>query len=201
MHLKFLAAGLLLGMVTGAVLADTAPPIRIRATIDAVEPQALALTTRDGSRIEVKLNDALTILTVKNVPLESIASNAYVGIATRSGAEGKPEAIEVLVFPESMRGAGEGNYSWDLESGSMMTNGSVTAVAQGVRGRELSVAYKGQSVDILVPPEAAVVTFVAAERADLKPGERVFLSATKGADGALTTGRVVVSKNGVAPPM
>jgi len=100
-----------------------------------------------------------------------------------------------------MRGAGEGHYAWDLEPGSMMTNGTVTAAVQANTGRELTVIYKGQSIAIRVPPEAPVVTFAPAERADLKPGERVLLSAAKNAEGRLTAGRVTVSKDGVAPPM
>jgi len=110
-------------------------------------------------------------------------------------------AIEVLVFPEAMRGAGEGHYAWDLEPGSMMTNGTVKGAVTAASGRELTVAYKESSKTITVPEGAPVVTFAPAERADLKPGAPVFFSATKNAEGALTAGRITVGKDGVAPPM
>jgi hypothetical protein len=147
------------------------------------------------------LSDPLTVLTVKKVDLTTIAPNAYVGIATRTGADGKLTALEVLVFPEAARGTGEGHNPWDLEPGSMMTNGTVTGAVSATSGRELSVAYKEGSKSIFVPPTAPVVTFAPAERVDLKAGAPVFFSATKSADGKLAAGRVIVGKDGVAPPM
>ena len=111
------------------------------------------------------------------------------------------QAIEVLVFPNSMRGAGEGHYAWDLEPGSMMTNGTVSGAVQATSGRELSLSFKGGSNKIVVPPDAPIVTFAPAERADLKPGAPVMFGATKNVDGKLAASRVTVGKDGVAPPM
>ena len=111
------------------------------------------------------------------------------------------EAIEVLVFPEAMRGAGEGHYAWDLEPGSMMTNGTVTGVVEAKSGRELSLSFKGSSNKIIVPPGVPIVTFAPAERADLKPGAPVMFGATKNAAGELAASRITVGKDGVAPPM
>ncbi len=201
MRARGLLAVLLGCLIATAVAAQPASPTRIRGTIAAVDDHSLTVATREGPKVQVALSDKLTVATVRKIELGAIDTNSYVGIATRTGADGKPEAIEVLVFPDAMRGAGEGHYAWDLEPGSMMTNGTVTATAQAVAGREFTVLYKGQSIAIHVPPDAPVVTFAPAERADLKPGERVLLSATKNAAGQLSTGRVTVSKNGVAPPM
>jgi hypothetical protein len=138
---------------------------------------------------------------VKRVELASIAPGSFVGIATRTGSNGELRAIEVLVFPEAMRGTGEGHFPWDLEPNSMMTNGTVTATVEAASGRELSLSFKGASNKIVVAPDAPVVIFAPAERADLKAGEKVFFSATKNAEGKLAASRVTVSKDGVAPPM
>lgn len=197
----FLATALLAGTRAATAIAQTAPPTRVRGTIAAVEGNALTVTSRDGSKLEVTLNDPLTVVTVKKVELSSIEPNSYVGIATRTGADGKLTALEVLVFPEAMRGAGEGHYGWDLEPGSMMTNGTVKGAVTATAGRELSVAYKDGTQTIVVPPTAPVVTFAPAERADLKAGAPVFFAATKNAEGKLSAGRVTVGKDGVAPPM
>ena len=183
-----------------SALAQT-PPTRIRGTITAVDGNALTVASRDGQALAVTLADPLTVMTVKKVDLGSIADNAYVGIATRTGPDGKITAIEVLVFPEASRGAGEGHYAWDLEPGSMMTNGTVAGAVTATAGRELTVRYKDDSKTIVVPAATPVVTFAPADRADLKPGAPVFFGATKGADGRLSAGRIVVGKDGVAPPM
>ena len=140
-------------------------------------------------------------MTLKRVPLASISDNTFVGIASKSEPNGSRTALEVLVFPEAMRGVGEGDYPWDLQPGSMMTNATVTGVVKKKSGRDLALTYKTGSVTIHVPLKAPVVTFVPAERSDLKPGRKIFTIARKDAEGHLTTGRVTVATHGVNPPM
>ena len=189
------------GMLAAQALAQAAPPTRIRGTIVSLVGQILTVDSRDGQKLDVALADNVAVSAVEKVALAAIAAGSYIGTATRTGAGGKLQAIEVLVFPEAMRGAGEGHYAWDLEPGSTMTNGTVDGTAASAVGRELTVRYKGGTVSVHVPPDAPVVTFVPAEKADLKPGAAVFLSAAKNAEGRLTAARVTVGKDGVAPPM
>jgi hypothetical protein len=198
---RLLPAALAACLLTTAAVAQTAPPTRIRGTIAALDGQTLAVTTREGPKVDVTLNDNLTVATVKRFDLADIKAGSYVGIATRT-AGGAAQAIEVLVLPEAMRGASEGHFPWDLELGSMMTNGTVTGVVAAHSGYELSVSFKGDSNKIVVPPGVPIVTFAPAEKADLKPGAKVaILGATKNAEGKLATSRVTVEKDGVAPPM
>jgi hypothetical protein len=192
---------LLIGTTALTAIAQTAPPTRIRGTIAGLEGNTLTVNSRDGQKVEVTLNDPLTVATVKKLDLSAIEPNSYVGIATRTGVDGTLTALEVLVFPEAMRGASDGHYGWDLEPGSTMTNGTVKGAVTATSGRELSVAYKDGSQTITVPPTAPVVTFAPAERADLKAGAPVFFAATKTADGKLGAARITVGKDGVAPPM
>lgn len=182
-------------------VAQTAPPTRIRGTIDALSGQTLTVTTRDGSKVDIMLNDPLSVATVKPLTLDDIKQGTYVGIASKTGADGKAEALEVVVFPEAMRGTGEGHYGWDLQPGSMMTNANVSAAVTGKAGRDLTLTYKDGTQQIAVPPSAPIVTFAPATRTDLKPGAHVMFGATKNADGKLTASRVTVGTNGVNPPM
>jgi hypothetical protein len=197
----FLIAAAALGLAGSTAIAQTTPLTRIRGTIASVEGNKMTVNARDGQTLAITLNDPLTVMTVKNVELGSITENTYVGIATRTGPDGRLTALEVLVFPESARGSGEGHYAWDLEPGSMMTNGTVKGAVTAASGRELSVAYKESGQNIIVPPSTPVVTFAPAERADLKAGAPVFLGAAKDAEGKLSAGRVIVGKDGVVPPM
>jgi hypothetical protein len=188
-------------LCAATAFAQNAPPTRIRGTIAALDGQTLSINTREGSKVDVLLNDPLTVSTVKKVDLADIKPGTYVGIATRTAANRELQALEVLVFPEAMRGAGEGHYPWDLEPGSMMTNGTVTGAVQATSGRELSLSFKGDTNKIIVPPSVSIVTFAPAERSDLKPGAPVMFGATKNAEGKLAASRVTVGKDGVAPPM
>jgi hypothetical protein len=189
------------GVTAIAQTAPSAPPTRVRGTIASLQGNTLTVTSRTGDKLEIALKDPLTVVTVTKVELSSIAPGSFIGTATRSGADGKQTAIEVLVFPEAMRGAGEGNYPWDLEPGSMMTNGTVKGAVTAASGRELTIGYKDSSNTVYVPPNAPVVTFAPATRDDLKAGAPVFIGAAKDADGKLSAARVTVGKNGVAPPM
>jgi hypothetical protein len=188
-------------LCAATAFAQNAPPTRIRGTIAALDGQTLSINTREGSKVDVLLNDPLTVSAVKKVDLADIKPGTYVGIATRTAANRELQALEVLVFPEAMRGAGEGHYPWDLEPGSMMTNGTVTGAVQATSGRELSLSFKGDTNKIIVPPSVSIVTFAPAERSDLKPGAPVMFGATKNAEGKLAASRVTVGKDGVAPPM
>ena len=182
-------------------VAQTSPPTRIRGTIDALTGQTLTVTTRDGSKVDIMLNDPLTVSTVKALTLDDIKEGTYVGIASKTGADGKAEALEVLVFPDAMRGASEGHYAWDLQPGSMMTNANVSAAVAGKSGRDLTLTYKDGTQQITVPPNTPIVTLAPAARSDLKPGAGVMFGATKNAEGKLTASRVTVGTNGVNPPM
>ena len=201
MHGRSIGLVLVAGVFASAALAQNAPPTRIRGSIAALNGQTLSVNTREGPKVDVLLNDALTVSTVKRTDLADIKQDTYVGIATRTAANGEQDAIEVLVFPEAMRGAGEGHYPWDLEPGSMMTNGTVTGTVGAKSGRELSVSYKNGSEKIVVPPNVPIVTFAPASRSDLKPGAKVMFGATRNAEGKLAASRITVETNGVAPPM
>ena len=143
------------------------PPTRVRGAIAALHGNVLTVETRDGQKMDIVLAEPVTVMTVKKVDLSAIGPGAYIGTATRTGADGKMTALEVLVFPEAMRGAGEGHYDWDLEPGSKMTNGTVKGAVTAAAGRELSVGYKDAAQTVYVPPGVPVVTFAPATRDDL----------------------------------
>ena len=199
-YAKSLAAVAVFCAIATAAVAQS-PPIRVRGTVDTVDAHTMTVTTREGEKLPVKLAEPLSVLAVKNVELSSIQPGSYVGVASERAPDGQLQAIEVLVFPEAARGSGEGHYDWDLKPGSSMTNATVSAAVQGTSGRDVDLAYKGGSVKVHVPAGVPVVTFVPAERADLKAGVPIFFGATRAEDGSMTAARVIVGKDGVAPPM
>ncbi len=201
MFARLLTLALAASLLTVGALAQTAAPVRIRGTIAALRGQDMTIKTREGPTVDVLLNDPLTVRTVTRLKLADIKEGSYVGIASKTGADGKAEALEVLVFPEAMRGAGEGHYAWDLQGGSMMTNANVSAIVTAKSGNELTLTYKGGAQQIIVSPKVPIVTFAPATKADLKPGARLITSAAKNADGKLATGSVTVATHGVSPPM
>ncbi|QCI69022.1 hypothetical protein E8M01_03550 [Phreatobacter stygius] len=184
-----------------AALAQAAPPMRIRGKIVGFDGQMLTVAARDGARLEIRFADSATVGALRRMDLSAITPGSFIGTAAEPGPDGQLRALEVLVFPEAMRGTGEGHYPWDLAPNSTMTNATVEAVVTKTAGRELNLVFQGRSVAVHVPPATPIVTPIPATRADLVAGAQVFLSATRDSEGKLTAARVTVEKDGVAPPM
>jgi hypothetical protein len=189
-----------LGLTVAAATAQ-APRSHIRGTIQTVGDNALTIKTREGQTVTVTLKQPLMVSAVKRLDISAIRPGTFIGTAARPRPNGELVAMEVFVFPESLRGTGEGNYGWDLAPGSSMVNANISAEVQGSDGRDLTLSYKGGSAKVLVPPDVPIVAPVPAQPADLKPGAQVFFTPTRAADGSLSTARVIVGKDGVAPPM
>jgi hypothetical protein len=199
-HLWLLAAGAACLAATGAALAQTPQAVRIRATIDAVHTGSLDLTTRTGDKVTVAFASDTPINAVAPTTLEDIKPGSFIGTAAMPEADGTQRALEVHVFPESMRGTGEGHRPFDLQPQSTMTNGTVGAVTGSV-GRTLTVSYKGGEKTVVVPPGTPIVTFEPGSTAMLVPGAHVIVFATQTGDGKVTATRIAVGKNGLVPPM
>ena len=188
-------------LVAFAASSGAQSPTRLRGSIAAVDGNTVTVATREGTSIPVKLADNWTVMLVTPLTLADIKENSFVGIASVKSADGTLNALEVLVFPEAARGSNEGHYPWDLQPESMMTNATVATVAAAPDGQTLTLKYKDGTQTIKVKPGTPIVTFSPGDRADAKVGAKVFFGATKGADGGLTTARMLVGKDGLTPPM
>ena len=177
------------------------PPTRIRGTIAAIDGLMLTIATREGPLVKVALDEKYVVAAPRKLTLADIKPNSYIGTAAVPTADGGLTALEVVVIPEAGRGSGEGHYPWDLAPQAMMTNANVDAVVEANAGRTLTLSYKGGSVKVTVPENVPIVAFGPAERSDLKAGAKVFVAAGKNAEGGFVSNRVLVEKDGVAPPI
>lgn len=192
------------------------PPMNVRGTIAQVDGNTIDIKERDGGVAKIHLADNAKIVSVAKASLSDIKPGSFIGTAATPGTDGKLQAIEVHIFPESMRGTGEGNRAWDLTPKSSMTNGmaapksSMTngTVAQennkvnGVEGNDVTVNFNGGTKIVTVTSDTKVVTLVPGDRSELKPNAKIFIpAATRTPDGALEANRVTVGKNGIPPPM
>ncbi|MGH8766070.1 MAG: hypothetical protein ACRET8_10170 [Burkholderiales bacterium] len=198
---RSLATGLLLALFCASASAQ-APVPRIRGTVEKFQDGALTVKTREGPSMVVKFGEKFGVLGVVPAALADIGTGKFVGIATLGTKDGAPVALEVLIFPDNMKGAGEGHYGWDLKPGSMMTNATVEGVVLEAKDRLLTLKYKDGEQKILVPEACPVVTFVPSDAGALKPGAHVFISRpARAADGSITAAGVAVGLNGLVPPM
>jgi hypothetical protein len=204
MMTRFLLAGALIVLVALPAAAQTAPegtPTRIRGTVEKLDGQTLKVKSREGQELTIALAPNFTVSAVVKKSLGDIKAGDFVGAASTKGTDGKLHALEVLIFPEAMRGTGEGERAWDLTPDSLMTNATVAGIAGAAQGQALKVTYKGGESEIIVAPSTPVVTFGPGDASLLKPGAAVFIGAIKKPDGSLTAARVNAEKDGVKPPM
>ena len=182
--------------------AQEAPPVRVRGTIEGViDSAAYMVKTRDGAELKVTLAEKPQIAGITKASLSDIKEGPFVGVTAMPKADGSLSALEVHIFPEAMRGTGEGHYPWDLRPQSTMTNANVENVVTAVDGPTLTLKYKDGEKKIFVPADAPIVSYVPGDKADLKPGAKVFILAAKQADGTLQGRAWRVGRDGITPPM
>ncbi len=184
-----------------SVAAEKGATARIRGDILAYNVNTLTVHRRSGDTVTILMRPDVPVSAVRRISLEDIKPGSFIGTAATMDTSGPLTAQEVVLFPESERGTGEGHYAWDLGPNSSMTNGNVDAVVRGTSGRNLHVSYKGGDQSITVPPNVPIVTFVPAGTRDLAAGRKVFVIAAQDARNRFVAQRVVVEKDGVAPPM
>jgi hypothetical protein len=206
--------------VTTAIAAD--PPAHIRGTIVTATPETLTVKTSQGS-VSVAMDASTRISGIVPSSVGQIKAGTFVGIANVPGT-GASSALEVVVFPEAMKGTGLGDYPWDLApqgsevaQGSAMTNGTVksstasdiattSAMTNGTvkntsnaSGLVLTVDYGKGEKTIHVPSSAPVVGIVPADSSKLLPGAHVFVATKK--DAPKSAAFIAVGIDGTVPPM
>jgi hypothetical protein len=174
--------------------------VRIRGTIERIDGPVYVVKNRDGAELKLTVTDNPLFVAIVPSTMADIKQGMFVGSAGMMQPDGVQKAIEVHIFPESMRGTGEGHYDWDLLPNSKMTNANVEHAVNSVDGQVLSVKYKDGEKKLLVTPETVVVTYEFGKREEVQPGTKIFVSAAKRQpDGTLQTPRITYGRNGQGP--
>jgi hypothetical protein len=176
-------------------------PSRVRGTIEGVDGDVLSVKSRSGEDVKLHMTGDMRVFGITKIPLSDVKIGSFIGATTVPGADGSQNAIEVHVFPEDMRGTGEGSRPYDLRPNSTMTNATVAESVAGNDGHTLMVKYKDGEKKVVVAPDTPVVTYVAADKSDLKAGAKVIAFMKKLPDGSFETNRVSVGRDGLTPPM
>jgi hypothetical protein len=201
--MRSILAILVLLVVAPAIAADAkpGPASRLRGTIERVSENAVTILTRNGQHQAVQIGPDTKIGALRLLAIGDLKSGDYIGTAALKESNGHLKALEVMVFPEALRGIGEGQHAWDQGPESSMTNATVAEVAANPNGRTLQLKYKGGETAVDVPPDAPIVTPIPGDRGLLIPGKAVVAFVRKGADGAWMAANLTVEKDGVKPPM
>jgi hypothetical protein len=184
-----------------AIAQQPPTPSRVRGTIEAVDGDVLAVKSRSGEDVKLHMTGDVRVVGISRIALSDIKVGSFIGTTTVPGPDGGANAVEVHVFPEDMRGTGEGSRPYDLRPNSTMTNATVAQTVAGNDGHTLMIKYKDGEKKVVVSPETPVVTYVPAGKSDLKAGARVIAFIKPLPDGSFETNRVSVGRDGLTPPM
>ena len=210
MILRFCAALCATALLATAAFAQD-KPVRVRGTVEQMSGAMMTVKSRGGETLQIKLADDGKVVALVKASLADIKPGSFVGSTAMPEENGRWRAVEVHIFPDSMRGTGEGDRPYDYKPKSTMTNGTVgsgnaaggtvgTAAPQA-GGTAMTLTFKDGTKTIDVVPETVIVKYEPGDKAELKPGATIYIpAATKQADGTLMTGRVNVGR-GIAPPM
>ena len=180
----------------GAVAASAQQSVNIRGTVTAFDGSTVAVTTREGTAVEVMLPDAVNVSGTKAIALTDLKPGTVLGVTTVKRADGQLIAIDVRPIPATAR---LGLSPFDLQPESTMTNAALEGQLVSADGTELMLNHGAGSIKVLVPAGTPMSQAIPGNRADIKPGATIFISARRDAEGKLTAARVQVSTQGVKP--
>jgi hypothetical protein len=190
-------------ILSGFVLngfAQSVSSVRIRGQVLSSTQNSLSVKDRSGEIVSLTFSDKLQIQEVYPISMNDIQANSFIGTAARTSPSGQLIALEVHVFPESMRGTGEGHRPWDSEPGSTMTNATVQELVSVGSSRELHLKFKDGEKTVFVPSETPIVTYREASKELLVPGANAIVIANL-VDGQAQAMRIMVGRDGFKPPM
>lgn len=198
-----LAAAVALATMAPVVVSAQPTAVRIRGTVQAVTETTLTVKDRSGEVVQLQLPATLVVNELYPIAMADIKPGSFIGTAAMPQADGSRRAVAVMVFPEAMRGIGEGDRGFDLAPQSTMTNATVAEVLVGSgaapNGRTLRLKHKDGEAAIVVPDDAPVVTLRRADRSLLVPGASVSLTAQV-VEGKATVQRLSAGRNGFVLP-
>ena len=170
---------------------------RVIGTIERVDGANLVVKTAQAEKV-VNIVPAASVFALIKATLADVKPGAFIAVGATPQPDDSQQAIRVVIFPESMRGLGEGHRPWD-RPGTTMTNATVDTAVTSVDGQLVTVKYKGGEKKIVIRPDTAILTYVAADRSELKPGASVAVNGIVKTDGAVEATRIVVGRGGVVP--
>jgi hypothetical protein len=195
-------AALALAVAVIAIASAQEATVRVRGTIDGVDGQTMSVTARDGAKLTIKIADNATVAGIVKAAMSDIKPGTYVGVAGIPQEDGSQRALEVLIFPEAMRGTAEGFRPWDLRPNSTMTNATVAEVIVKADAQTMTLKYKDGEKIVIVPPGVPIVAYAPGDKSELKAGAKIFIAgAAKQPDGSLVAARIGVGRDGLTPPM
>ena len=164
--------------------------IRLQGAIEKIDAGSVAIKVADGSTSTLKVTADTSFFVNQPSSLAAIKPGDYVASTTVKADDGKLRSKELRIFPEALRGLGDGARPMDAPNTTMI-NAGVSEVVAAPQGQLLKVKYKDGTAEFVVDAQTTVSAIVPADLSALKAGSRVFLLGAKDAGGGLVAKRII----------
>ena len=191
-----------MALILAATAALAQQPARIRGQIETVDGAMLALKTRDGSTLNVKVADDARVAALVKASLADIKKDSFIGIAGLPQPDGSIQAFSIHILLPAQRGVVPDRHGpWDARPGSTMTNAYVEDLVQSKDGETLMVKYKDGEKKVVVTPDTVIAAVAPGNKSELKAGTPIIIMGSdKQADGSVLAKVLYVGRN-VTPAM
>jgi hypothetical protein len=177
-------------------------PGRIRGQIEKVDGDMLVLKTREGTMLNVKLDEKARVSALVKATLADIKTDSFIGIAGIPQPDDSIQAFSIHLFLPAQRGVVPDRHGpWDARPNSTMTNAYVADVVTGKDGETLTVKYKDGEKKIIVTKDTVIAAAAPSSKDELKAGAQLIIFGwDKQADGSVLA-KVMYVGRGVTPAM
>jgi hypothetical protein len=188
--------------------------ILVRGTVTSASPKKIMIKTKDTTQT-ITLTDSLRIYAPSPGNVADVKNTSFIGVTTQKQADKSDQATEIHIFPEELRGLGEGSFMMDTTMGtsnrmtngaaSRMTNGTASRMTNGAASRmtngsvqkanesSLVIQYQGKSRTVQVPANTTVTTYKATNQ-KLSAGDKVVALAKKDAKGNYSSDKILIAR-------
>jgi hypothetical protein len=185
MKAKATLMGALITLVVAPALAQSNDLINISGTVDRVDATSIAVKIDEGGTVETfRLAPNLLVLQNRTATLADIRPNDFVASAAVLGSDRKLHSTELRIFPDAMRGVGEGQRPMNDARNQTMTNATVTGTVVVSGSNDIKVKFEGGESELILDPGVPVTRIDSADRSLVKSGAKVRLRGVRTADGA-----------------
>ena len=197
--MRIMAALFIALLLPTLAMAQSPAATRLRGTLDAISGSDLTVKPAEGAAVLVHLSDNYQIAAIAKGTIADIKPGTFIGAGARPQPDGTLQAVQVVIFPEALRGIGEGHRAWGVLPEATMTNATVAEAVTGVAGPLLTLKYKDGEKKLAISPDAVILVLLPAAKTDLVAGVQVQLFVTKAEDGKLSATRATIIRDGVNP--
>ena len=189
---KALMLGTFLAFAAGSAMAQGNNALAVNGTVDKFDATSITVKAEDGGQMQTfKLADKLLVVQNKPAKLSDIKPNDFVASAAVKKEDGKLHSTELRIFPEAMRGVGEGQRPMNDARNQTMTNATVTGTAIVAGSNNMKVKFPGGESELILDPGVPVTAIVPADKGMVKQGAKVRVQGVKTADGG-TVNRITL---------